>query len=1590
MSFLILLATLLFAHDPAEAQVHDFTSPPSSRQLIVRFRPGVPADARAKAVKPFGVITNSGAQLLQRQTLRNQPVPEHQRELALLQLNPGQKLEEALESLAKSRDLVYAEPNLAIRLFKSSPNSEIIPNDFDFRKLFALSNSGQNGGKPGADISALEAWKISTGSSNIIVAVIDTGIDFHHPDLRPNLWVNRTEISGNGIDDDGNGWIDDIHGYDFDSDDSDPMDDHGHGTHVAGTIGAKGNNNIGIAGVNWDIQMMALKAFDETGNGDLFAAIQAIDYAVANGARIINASWGLDDKSRALEETVQSAIERGVVFVAASGNDKTETPSYPAGYPGVISVGATTSQDERALFSNYGSTVALSAPGQDILSTLPRNSYGINSGTSMAAPHVSGAAALILAQRPGFTVADIRDILVNSADSIATDRPMGRGRLNLFQALQIDSPLPKLEIQTVDLRGLLSITGSAHGENFAGYSLYFSPTGSAAEDFNLLYSGANPVTNGSLAVIDSTALPEGGGLLKLVATNRSGKVAMLQSDVTVSNIRILYPLPGDVFKHGESIQVRGHVSDDRQFYLSLGRGLKPQKWERITAISPAPSSDATLTLWDTSVLPPDNFYALKLTAWNETSTNEHIVSALYLDQHLKRGFPAYIPSSAAFPDTEWRQLRSADLDGNGKQELIFVDPPLASTSPAYLTVLNHNGSLLWKTALPGSSEGGEIPVVGDLQNSGSLQIFVESGGQLHAFSATGQAMGGNWPITLQAAKASKVLADANGDGKLELITYSQETIFKPRFGENHLLSIYDPSGQILQQWEIPTTLNYVPDQPIFPVVADLDRNGVPEIVSVYWDNQLAAFQMGRKEPIWIASTSGLVVSSPVAGDLDGDGKLEVVVGAAARGAHTRGGLHLFKHDGKPARAWPMLVEESFTISPTLGDVDGDGLPEIAAVSPDFYKIHLLAADGFELNGWPVNNNESATLGSISFADLAGDAKQELVFASPGYLWLAMLDNDPTYAGGIKIWNHDASVANFTTNSPTRSLYMEGSQRKEYHKSAPALIVDLDGNGYLDVVSMSVQELFVGVDKAEGRATKNRSGIYAWELPGPGRAPAQWPMGLQNPQNNAVFSSLAGSPPVSGGKSDRAVTYEDLPITLDVLTNDFPAPSPNAVISHLQQPTNGIVTINAIQHLIYTPSADFHGQDRFFYKNKLGSAESELITVDVMVKALNDPPVVTNQNLSVNRNSYLNIVYQGADAEGSRLTYRIVSPPAHGELWAYPNVASYYPHAGYSGKDYFGVVANDGELESSVSYVFLEVTATNNPPRAVPQNLVSRANRSISITLSGVDDDKDDKLTYRISAAPTGGTLTQLEESLGQFLYQPSGASTSNDEFSFEAGDGKSWSKPAKVRIEFTEANTAPTVQDMALTTQANTALQIQLHASDPENDPLRFTIFSPPIYGKLEGNSGRYLYTPPSGFVGADRFFFQVSDGVLDSAPAEVTIHVASTNKPPVASSQSFQATTNTAVSFQLHLKDDDGQVVSAIILRGPAHGRLYGSGSAFTYIPDDFFAGLDSFSYYPWDGEFYGEPVTAYIFVGPLASADVPRIDLLEQLGDGHVRLKM
>tara|TARA_B100000519_G_scaffold32236_1_gene22479 strand:- start:18767 stop:21253 length:2487 start_codon:yes stop_codon:yes gene_type:complete len=367
----------------------------------------------------------------------------------------GMSVKDAISKLQGNPAIAIAEPNFIWSV-------DATPNDEFYELLYAMNNTGQTGGTADADIDAAEAWDISTGSSDVVVGVIDTGVQYDHPDLVNNMWMNPGEIAGNGIDDDGNGYIDDIYGIDTVNGDSDPYDDQGHGTHVSGTIGAEGNNSIGVVGVNHDVSIVGCKFLAADGFGSTEGAIACIDYMVAlkaDGVNIkaLNNSWGGGSYSAALEASIQAAADADILFVAAAGNDgvnNDNSPHYPSSYEvdNVLAVASTNHNDGDSGYSYGLMSVDMGAPGTDIGSTYVDDSYVYASGTSMATPHVAGAAALVWSVNPTLSAVEVKALLMETGDDNAflTGKSVSGKRLNVYNALLGADPQPSFGLGVAD------------------------------------------------------------------------------------------------------------------------------------------------------------------------------------------------------------------------------------------------------------------------------------------------------------------------------------------------------------------------------------------------------------------------------------------------------------------------------------------------------------------------------------------------------------------------------------------------------------------------------------------------------------------------------------------------------------------------------------------------------------------------------------------------------------------------------------------------------------------------------------------------------------------------------------------------------------------------------------------------------------------------------------------------------------------------------------------------------------------------------------------------------------------------------------
>ena len=1684
------------------------------------------------------------------------------RQLAVVTLPPGLDLRSGIAALGRRPEVLYAEPDLQLRIAQGQAGPRVdVPNDFEFGRQWSLRNTGQTGGRAGADIGALGAWQFSTGSSSVVVAIVDTGVDFFHPDLEANLWTNPREIPGNGIDDDGNGYVDDVHGYDFVSDDADPMDDNVHGTHVAGILGAVGNDENGIAGVAWSVGMMALKAFDETGSGTLDDTLSAIAYARAAGARVINASWGTTTRSRALDELVAESIQSGIVFVAAAGNNGTDARFFPAAVPDAIAVGATDANDVSPTFSNYGSFVDLVAPGDAIESTIPNASWAVLSGTSMAAPHVSGVVALMLARRPGFTPSEIATILRSTADEVVTDRYTGAGRLNAARALSIEEPLPQTRLDVPStLSGVLDLRGLARSNRFEGYRLEMGLGQRPAVWIPVVESRDPDVGGVLLAGFDTARFDDGDYTLRLVVSNTLGQVAMERAPVAVRNVQLTAPANDDVLRQGDVIELRGTVfGEGRVFELDWGVGKSPILWETqgIVVVGGGAGQvvDGLLGTWDTSKVPSGSFVVLRVRARSGGRlVGESFSRMVHVESRLRAGWPRRLPFTDDFPLGSWREFNVADLDGDGVKEVVLVDHGEPGGRPPRLLAIEPDGQLKWSRDLPEGAPEYDAPVIGDLDGDGRLEVLVDTGdgGTISAFDADGRPLGGGWPVKPGGTHFGKILADIDHDGRLELVALSRPP---PDLegGLRRPLVVINARGEVVRRWLVSAcdVDALVPEQ--LPAVAQLDGDDDLEIVAVDGCGGVSAFKLSKADgPLWTAATDANLFASPVVADLDGDGREEVIIGGVSRDKGLPGGLHVIDNQGHARPGWPVLTGESFMGGVALSDLNGDGKFEIVVASWDDDIVHVVGSDGFELPGWPTQPQFNASVRSIPvIGDVDGDGIPDVVLPSPGSWLQVVLGGDTARAGGVRAWRVDGSQIDFHPLAPMDGLGMETALGASWNRMPPAVLTDLDGDGRLDIVAASVQDAAYSPDPPIARM-KMRSSVYAWELPvpapptnapwaafqgGPGRSgrlvrsvpPNQLPRVVGIPPQTVAPGDVFRAIPldlyvedgddradrlqwlVRGGRdvrvtidaarvarvevvtpgwvgrdsvefvvrdpkggeatatvgfevrvgyrppfaaTDEVRVIEDTRVELSPLANDVSPTGRPLRVAAVSRPGSGFTSLLPGDRVRYLPATNFFGTDHFEYTivdDDGGRATGEVVVqvagvndppllqpdrllidedttgelmllgndedpdgdalalvslqqpefgvleslgadryrftpptnynglqtltyvvrdawgvtatgeVGILVKPVNDPPVVRDQVVVLNRNKSTDVLYDAVDPDGDKVTFVVVDAPTNGVLFSYPELANYTPRHGFSGTDRFTYRVSDGLESVGPVVVTLVIQPRNNVPEAVGKSMVTAQGQRVEVPLEASDPDLD-PVVLRIVRLPGHGRVA-LDGT--NAVYTPDPAFVGDDSFTFVGGDGDGEGAPAAVVVHVTDVNTAPVAMAEVLTVGRNQASPVELHARDGENNPLHFTVVSNTVYGRLEGEPPHLRYTPRANFRGIDRLQFQVADGQLSSGVAFVHLIVRDPNHLPVTTNQSVVLSRDTAVMVRLRATDEDGQALRAVILKGPGSGRLHGRGLDYTYVPKPGFVGGDKFTYRVWDGLGYSADATVTLEVG-------------------------
>lgn len=888
-------------------------------EILVRFKPDVSSKHADKAIAAVGSARGKGFT-----SVGN---------LYRVKLRKDVSVHHAIKNLRKNADVLYVEPNYIIEAF-------VTPSDRRFPEQWALQNTGQTGGTPDVDIDAVEAWDVTAGNSSVVVAVIDTGVDYTHEDLAANMFRNAADCNGDGIDDDGNGYIDDCRGIDTVNHDSDPMDDYGHGTHVAGTISAEGNNGTGVAGVSWHTAILPCKFLDTEGYGDTAGAIACLDYVASmkdRGVNIVasNNSWGGGMFSQALSDAIGAQLQRGILFIAAAGNSGANNDillTYPCSYyhSNVICVAATDHKDIRAGFSNFGrKTVHLQAPGVDILSTTPGNTYSTFSGTSMATPHVTGVAALLFAQQAVQDWRSVKNLIIAGGDTISTAPYWITGnRLNAFGAMTCTDAVVLSSLRPLPGPGNRILRGL--GSSIELSALHIN-CGRPNGEVNVTITPGNETV---------TLYDNGTGRDE---TAGDGIYTATWSASAAGSFTLTFPGGSSVF-----VDVDPH----------LEIGFPAQSFAGSGSYTGGPGIHTLVGNIDDD---PD----LEIVA---TGLASGPLYAWKADGTYVPGWPATAVWGVAYP---------------GLGNLDYADASFEVFSghwgvPGGLVAYDGTGIPLPGWPKNSANYVSTPPSLADVNNDGLDEIFIgEEDWGLHAYRADGTRLAG-WPKqgTGGQERHTPAIADLDGDGDLEIVTVSGWT------SPGVYLFAYHHDGTLVQGFPV----LFGGQLHTFPVIGDVDGDGAPEIViyasgnlgnGVYGAGAFVISATGAVKRGMQASGTTSYGSAPALADLDFDGVPEIIV-------QTDTAVNVWKGDGTVLPGWPKAIGQNWlkNASPVVGDIDGDGQSEIVvlALYPTGNSGSLLAfrPDGTALPSFPKYLPIVGNGAVPAIADIDRDGRNEII------------------------------------------------------------------------------------------------------------------------------------------------------------------------------------------------------------------------------------------------------------------------------------------------------------------------------------------------------------------------------------------------------------------------------------------------------------------------------------------------------------------------------------------------------------------------------------------------------------------------------------
>ena len=1535
VSSLALVWLLLAASQPVASLSAKFTAVASPKnpkaqatsyvedELLVRFRRGV----NKKEVK------NVHAKFRARSVRDYKGVPGLQR----IRLPKGKGIKQALKEYQSNPNILYAEPNYIY-------HGDAAPNDPEFSNLWGLRNTGQSGGVTDADINALEAWESGvTGNANFVIAVIDSGIDYSHEDLAPNMWSNPGETAGNGIDDDGNGYIDDIHGIDAVNNDSDPMDDHGHGTHVAGTIAAKGNNAIGVVGVNWNASLLSCKYLNSDNNGTTSNALECLSYLLAlktraqNPVNIIlsNNSWGGNGYSQALRDLIAAHRDAGILFVSSAGNNSSDNdtvPYYPASYQlsNMIVVAATDHNDSLGNFSNTGRrSVHVAAPGVNVFSSLPGGDNYVPQPGDIFYDDVEGGNIGWSPESPWAISTD----KAYSPNNAWTDSPGGNYSRNTHVSLI--SPV-------IDLS---QTTGTPLAMGFWAWP-------DLEQDYDNVYVEA---TNNGFA----TSTP-------LLGAPINGRIRQWQ--------RYNFSIPDNSILRHSNFQFRFRfVADSRTHYdgiyvddIGIGdlTGVPSNRYDYYSG---------------TSMAVPHVSGLIGLLKAQDTTRNWAELKNLVLAG-------GEIKPATQNTTITGRRIRAWDNDGDGslscnssvvlERVWPLTDYTFAAVGEAVgMSILHINcerGNGILSAMTSGPTGAGEVFFTDD--GAG----FDEQAGDGIYSAQWVPTEAGLYTINYPDGSAVTIDVLANYQAALELpfeyrditavgtnLNLGDDAVvvitspFPIHYGEhsngfsqltvssNGIVSFHDLSNSHFSNQQLPSVVSR-------SIVAPLWTDLNPTVGGgVYWATQglapnrelivewrdvphYPAIGDARFQVVFLENSSDVLFNytDVLFGDTSHDYGASATVGmqvgedAAQQYSYNSATLR----DGLTLQ-WKVVVFNN--TPPTITAPADQTITANSTITNLEFTIgdNETAADQLTV----VASSSNTTLLPNNNIVLGGSGSNRTISLTPaadqtGVSVVTLTVNDGT----------DSTSASFQlTVVPGNAAPLALDQSITTDEDTAVAIILSASDADADTLTYTV------VDQPT-------HGMLSGTAPNLTYTPDADYFGSDSftfkANDGTVDSNVATVSITVTAVNDAAVaqdqsvsTNEDTALAITLVATDVDGDT--LAYATVGQPTHGTLSGTA-PNLTYTPDADYFGSDSFTFQANDGTVDSNVATVSITVTTVNDVPVAEAQSVTTTEDTAVVIGLVATDADGDALTYSITSPPTHGTLSGTGSNLTYTPGPDYFGADSFGFIASDGLQNSPVATVDITVTAVNDGPLADDLTLSTAEDTALNISLTASDVDGD-TLSYTVVDQPTHGTLSGTAPNL---TYTPDGDYSGADSLTFLANDGALDSNVATVSITVTAVNDAPIAQDGVLTAAEDGTALASLVATDNEGDALSFSIVSNAAHGTVvitDSTTGAYRYTPDADYFGSDSFTFKANDGVVDSNVATVSITVTAVNDAPVSVDQSLTVAEDSQFNaVLLEVTDIDGDTLTYTVVSQPTHGTLSGTAPNLVYEPEADYFGSDSFTF--------------------------------------------